>query len=128
MTTLALRPLPGEYAVCRLDPAADVPAWALGGAFFSVSRSADELSVLCESARVPDGVRAEHGWRGLSLVGPFDFALTGILAAVLNPLAAAGVGIFALSTFDTDHVFVKAPQLDAALDALRAAGHTLLTA
>lgn len=113
------------FAVSRLEPDAAVPAWGLGGAFFTVSRSADELSVLCEASRVPDNVRSEGGWRALKLHGPFDFALTGVLASVLAPLADAGVGIFAVSTFDTDYVLVKDERLGDALAALQEAGHTL---
>ena len=83
----------------------------------------DELSLVCEAAHVPDDVRCQRGWRMFKLQGPFDFALTGILKAVLDPLAAAGVGIFAISTFDTDYVLVQAHQFDIALRALRGHGH-----
>lgn len=122
---LTLTPLTAEYAVCRLHPSDAVPPWALSGEFFSVSRSPEELSVTCEAARVPPGLRAEGPWRALKLEGPFDFALTGILASVLNPLAQAGIGIFALSTFDTDYVLVKAEHFAKAVRTLRAAGHTV---
>jgi len=85
----------------------------------------DELSLVCEEAHVPGNVRCQRGWRMFKLQGPFDFALTGILKAVLDPLAAAGIGIFALSTYDTDYVLVQAPRLDEALSALRDAGHRI---
>src|SRR6476661_4965701 len=98
---LALSIVEGVFAVCRLGPDERVPEWALRGGFFSVTRTADELSVVCEDGRVPDGVVAERGWRCLKTQGPFSFALTGILASLLVPLADAGVGIFALSTYDT---------------------------
>lgn len=113
------------FAVSRLEPDAAVPAWALDGAFFTVSRTADELSVLCEARFVPGDVRSEGGWRALKLHGPFDFALTGVLASFLAPLANARVGIFAVSTFDTDYVLVKDERLGDALSALQDAGHTL---
>lgn len=115
--------LPGEYAVVQLPPLATIPAWALQSDFLSLTRTDEELSLVVEAGRVPEGIRAEAGWAALKLHGPFDFALTGILAGVLNPLAAAGVGIFALSTFNTDYVLVKRAQLEAALGALRGAGH-----
>ncbi|GHF41652.1 hypothetical protein HNQ07_001445 [Deinococcus metalli] len=124
MPTLTLSLLPQTFAVCRLAP--DAPLGVPGGALSSVTRTADELSVVCEEHLAPAGARAEGGWAALKLHGPFAFTLTGILAAVLNPLRGADVGIFAISTFDTDYVLVKREKLDAALRALRAAGHTIL--
>jgi len=122
---LAFRVHPGRYAVCRLSPDAPPPAWALQGDFYSLTRTHQELSIVCTETAVPDGVRAEIDWICLQLVGPFDFALTGILNAFLQPLAAARVPIFALSTFDTDWVLIPAPHLAAALQALAGAGHTV---
>ncbi|MGY2895469.1 ACT domain-containing protein [Deinococcus sp. UYEF24] len=119
---------PGEYAVCQLSPAQAIPAWATSGELFSVTRTPDELSVVCAAGQVPADVRHTPGWAALKLHGPFDFALTGILAGVLNPLHAAGVGIFAFSTYDTDYVLVQAAQLGQAASALRAAGYTVLEA
>lgn len=115
--------LPDLLAVSRFEPRAEIPGWALVGEFWSVTRTADELSVICPEDAVPSGITSEPGWRALKLVGPFEFALTGILTSVLDPLAAAGVAIFAFSTFDTDYVLVKADDLDAAVAALTAAGH-----
>lgn len=123
----ALSVLPGEYAVCQLSPTQPLPDWATSGELFSVTRTPDELSVVCAAGQVPAGVRHTPGWAAFRLHGPFDFALTGILAGVLNPLHAAGVGIFALSTYDTDCVLVQAAQLGQAASALRAAGYTVLT-
>ncbi|WP_407540696.1 ACT domain-containing protein [Deinococcus radiomollis] len=122
----ALSLVPGEYAVCRLSPAQPLPGWATVGELFSVTRTPDELSVVCAAGQVPADVRHTPGWAALKLHGPFDFALTGILAGVLNPLHAAGVGIFALSTYDTDYVLVQAAQLAQAASALMAAGYTVL--
>ena len=123
--SLSLSVLSGEYAVCRLDPHAAPPAWAFGGELWSVTRTPDELSVVCAAGQVPAGVQAAKGWTALKLHGPFDFGLTGILASVLNPLRDAGVGIFALSTFDTDYVLVAREQVDEAVAALRDAGHAV---
>lgn len=82
--------------------------------------------MVCPADQAPDGIRAQAGWACLQLAGPFDFALTGILASFLQPLAEAAVPIFALSTFDTDWVLIPEPHLARALDALRAAGHDLI--
>ena len=122
---LSLDFLDGTFAVCRLAPDSPVPVWADGGPFVSVTRTAAELSVVCPQHLVPDGTRHEPGWRCLRLAGPIDFSLTGVLVALLVPLADAGVGVFALSTFDTDYVLVKAAYAEHAADALRRAGHAV---
>ncbi|MDI1251473.1 MAG: ACT domain-containing protein [Lacunisphaera sp.] len=121
--TLVLQLLPGEFAVCRLAPAAPVPAWAGSPVFSSVTRTGDELSIVCPAAQVPVDVKHEAGWRVLKIQGPFAFTETGILASVLAPLAAAKIGILATATFDTDYVMVKAERLEDALHTLAAAGH-----
>jgi uncharacterized protein len=119
---LVLSPLPGRWAVCRLHAEAAVPAWAEGGSFFSATRTREELSIVCEEAAVPEGVKAERGWAALRLHGPIPFATTGVLASLAAPLAAAGISLFALSTFDTDYLLVKAESLAAAVSALRKSG------
>ena len=123
---LRLSLLAGRMSVCRLDPASEVPDWAVTGEFFSVTRSADELSVVCPEGDVPRGVRREGGWRILKLEGPFEFSEVGVLASLPVPLDEAGVGIFAASTFDTDYVLVKEEQLGSAGAALRGRGHEVL--
>lgn len=120
----ALQVLPGAFAICRLDPNAAIPEWATGD-WVSLTRTTEELSVVCEEDRVPSDVKHDRGWRCLRLVGSFDLNLTGVLASVLQPLADASVGVFALSTFDTDYVLVRTAQLDKALAALREAGHSV---
>jgi hypothetical protein len=114
-----------EFAVCRLAADAPVPQWASRGSVFSITRTGDELSIVCEGKFVPSSVRCERGWRCFKLEGPFPFAMTGVLASVLEPLAA-GVSIFAMSTYDTDYVMVKEKSLAKAVKALRAAGHGVL--
>ena len=125
MTSLALSLLPGRYAVAQLPADSALLAWWPSTGMRHAGWTDDELSLVCEEAHVPGNVRCQRGWRMFKLQGPFDFALTGILKAVLDPLAAAGIGIFALSTYDTDYVLVQAPRLDEALSALRDAGHRI---
>ena len=119
---MTLDVLPGRLAVCRLAPDAPLAPWMGEGVVSSLSRTTAELSVVCAEASVPEGVRVEAGWRALALRGPIDFALTGVLVRILQPLAEADVGIFALSTYDTDLVLVKEVQLAHAVAALRNAG------
>ena len=127
MPTVTLTLLPGDYAICRLAPDAADPPWARESHVSVIARTADELSVLCSSEKVPAGTQCEPGWRLFKFQGPFAFTQTGILAAVLNPLAEAAVGILAVSTFDTDYVLVKDTNLSRAQDVLVAAGHVVLT-
>jgi hypothetical protein len=113
-----------RLAVCRLAPTEDFPVWALGApGFCSVTRTADEWSVVCSEDLVPPGAQCERGWRIFQVAGPLDFSLTGILASIAGPLADAHVSVFALSTYDTDYVMVKERDLDQAARALEAAGH-----
>lgn len=123
---LELAVLPWALAVCRLPADADAPARFAGGPFSALVRTADETSLVCLEARVPTGVRTEPGWRALRVAGPLDFALTGVLASLLVPLADAGVAVFAQSTFDTDYVLVKEAALADAVAALEAAGHRVV--
>jgi hypothetical protein len=111
-----------RLAVCRLAPGEKLPSWSASGAITSVTRTADELSVVCAESAVPRGVKCEMGWRIFKIEGPLDFALTGILVSVAKPLAGAGVSIFAISTFDTDYVMVKERNVEKAVRALTAAG------
>jgi len=112
--------------VCRAVADAAVPAWAVAGEFFCVMRTRDELSIICPENRVAqdcEGVLVEGGWVALMLEGPFPFAMTGVLASFIEPLAQAGIPVFAISTFDTDYVLVKHENLQRAVAALGAAGH-----
>jgi RimJ/RimL family protein N-acetyltransferase len=123
--TLTLLDVPGVFAVCRLPADSPLPAWATAGDLFSVTRTADELSVVCHQEAVPEGTQAEPGWRCVRVAGAMPFATVGVLAALVSPLARAGISVFAFSTFDTDYLMVKGERSADAVAALRAAGHTL---
>jgi L-ascorbate metabolism protein UlaG (beta-lactamase superfamily) len=120
---LTLTVLRERLSICRLRAGAEVPAWATGTSFFSVTRTEDELSIVCPEEDVPGGVSQERGWRALKLEGPFSLSMVGILSSLAAPLAEAGASIFAISTFDTDYVLVREGQLDLAVDTLRENGH-----
>ena len=123
MQPLALSILPETFAVCRLEPTAEIPAWAHAGVFCSATRTPSELSIICRGDSVPAAVAANRGWRAIAVDGTLDFALTGVLASLASPLTRAGVSIFAISTFDTDYLLVKQDTLDRAVEALCGAGH-----
>lgn len=114
-------------AICRLDARAKVSV-PEDSPFFSVTRTADELSIVCPEGDAPEGARVESGWRAIKVEGTRDFSLTGILASISAPLAEAGVSIFALSTFDTDYFLVKEAKLGRARDVLSEAGHEFVEA
>lgn len=112
--TLTLHP--GELSIVRMAPGTALPAWLdlAERPLVSVTAAANELSIVCPAFLVPESHRTEGPWRAFEIEGPIDFALTGVLAAVLNPLAAAGLSIFALSTYDTDWILVRTDKLAAA--------------
>lgn len=115
--------LPDTLAIARLSVGATLPPWAAQGAFFSVTRTSDEVSIVCSARQIPPRVGAETGWRALKVAGPFALSEVGVLAALAAPLAKAHVSLFAISTFDTDYLLVSEKQLQAAIAALRDAGH-----
>ncbi|HTO97294.1 MAG TPA: ACT domain-containing protein [Myxococcales bacterium] len=111
------------FVVCRLEPDAGVPEWAARGSFFSLTRTQEELSIACAAEQVPAGVKSSGRFALLQLHGPFAFSETGVVSSFVAPLAQAGVPVFVVSTFDTDHVLVPEESLEAALAALKQAGH-----
>ena len=122
---LKFRLLPGPYAIVRLAPDVPVPDWATKGDFTSITRTADELSVVCPSANLPADVHSPHSWVCLKLEGPFPFSQTGVLLSFIDPISRNDIPIFAISTYDTDYVLIQ-EEFMRALDVLRAAGHELL--
>lgn len=122
---LVLDVLAVHLHVCRLNHDAPIPSWLprTSSPLTAIVRTDDELSIVCPAAEVPADVRHEGPWRALRVAGPLDFALVGILTRLTAPLEAAGIPIFAISTFDTDHILVRAADLDGAVTALRDAGH-----
>lgn len=109
-------------AVCRIPALDAVPAWARGDDFISITRTSSELSIVCGESLVPEDVVASRGWVRLEIVGPLDFSLVGIMAHLSGALAAAGLSVFVISTYDTDHILVRSEHADAAVKALKTAG------
>ena len=123
--SLTLSLLPGIFMICRLNPEAEVPAWVSSGGFISITRTDDELSIVCAEAAVPEGVRVDRGWRSFKVEGPLDLSLTGVLASLAGPLAEVKINIFAISTYDTDYLLVKEDRLSRASEVLIRSGHRL---
>ena len=120
---IRLLSVPGLFAVCKLATGSPIPTWATTGDLFSVTRTADELSVVCRQEVVPEGVTCERDWCCLRVAGTMPFTLVGVLASLTTPIARAGVGVFAFSTYDTDYLLVKTGEMHKAVAALRADGH-----
>ena len=122
---LKFRTLRARYAIVRLEADAPVPDWAIQGEFNSISRTADELSIVCPTANLPAGIHSPHRWICLKLEGPFPFSLTGILLSFIQPLSDNAIPIFAVSTYDTDYVLIQEEFSEKALVLLQQAGHKL---
>jgi len=117
--------LPGVYSIYRFATG-HIPAFDLRSqAFCCVTSTKEEVSVVCASGTLEGALKIEDGWRALKIAGPLDFNLVGVLAEASGILAAAMVSIFALSTFDTDYLLVKAGKLNDAIAALEGRGHSV---
>jgi hypothetical protein len=122
---LTLSALNGRYAIAKLDPSAEPPSWARGGQFLAVTRTPSELSIVCPEDHVPTGISSVPGWRVLKCEGPLDWALTGIVSSLAEPLAEVGIAIFPVATHDTYYLLIREPQLEHAILALTAYGHAI---
>jgi len=123
---MELRVLEETFAIVRLAADAPVPAWVGGHDLLAVVRTRNELSIVCRDDVVPQNhTEVQRRWRGFVVVGTLDFAVTGVIARLSAPLAEAGISIFGISTYDTDHILVPGDKFDAAKAALTAAGHTI---
>jgi len=127
MTAHRFSVVPGPWTIVQFRSSDDIPVWALDASgFVSITRTSDELSIVCLESAVPADVHSERGWAMLKVHGPLPFAQTGVLASFASPLTESRISIFAVSTFDTDYILIKATQLPVACHALVAAGHELV--
>ena len=119
-----LHPIPGRLAIARMNPTAEIPGWAQQvGPLVSITRTEDELSIVCPEEWIPDAVQRSTGWFCLRVTGPLNLAVVGVLAALVDPLRDEGISVFALSTYDTDCLLLPEVQREQAITALEAAGH-----
>lgn len=121
---MEIKVLDMDLSVCKVSSVADID---LGAGFFFVGRTDEEISLVCETSSVPSDVLVRgDGWKGFRIVGELDFSLIGILSRISSILADNKIGIFAVSTYNTDYILVKASDLEAALSALSASGYEIL--
>ena len=115
---LTMKLLKEKYGVCRLDKTELIPEWAKASDFFSITKTLDELSIVCAENNIPNHIKCERNWRVLKIEGPLDFSLIGILASISTILAKKRISIFAISTYDTDYILVKDKDIDNAIATL----------
>jgi hypothetical protein len=123
--SMTISVLPDELAICRLDPGDPLPPTPGEGPLWSLTVTPEEVTVICAAKEIPPGAKAERGWRAFKVEGPLEFEIVGILDSLLQPLVDARINVFAISTFDTDYVLVRAGDVRPASTALRVAGHTV---
>lgn len=116
------------FSVVKLPTTEEIPFWADKGEFFSITRTNEELSIVCSASNVPDRLLkdVEHDWKCIKVEGVLDFGLTGILSSLANPLAENNISIFAISTFNTDYLLIKMHAIEKAKSVLENAGHTFI--
>jgi hypothetical protein len=123
-----LHQYPEKMIVAGLPAGAEVPAWAESASLFSISATATETTVVCAGRSVPKKVKHEGPFTAFAVEGPLDFALTGVLHALLGPLAEAGISVFTISTYSTDWILVPMGKAEAAAEEWRRRGHTVTRA
>lgn len=119
---LTLNILSERFGICRFNPNTSIPDWALTSRFYSITKTQEEVSIVCPEGVIPQEIMCEKGWRCLKVQGLIDFSETGILSALAQPLARKNVSIFALSTYDTDYLFVREKDLSKTIETLSQEG------
>jgi uncharacterized protein len=120
---------PGRWAVCRLSPESSPPPWSSQPSPLTViARTAAELSIVAPEGQVPEGTRAERGFRVLAVDGPIPFSETGLVASLTGVLAEAGVSVFPIATYDTDYLLIRDDTIGRAVEALRRDGWSVAAA
>lgn len=123
---LTMKLLKDSFGVCRLDSKDSLPNWATIGEFYSISKSSEELSIVCNEENIPVNIKCERDWRALKVEGPLDFALVGILSSIAGILAKEKISIFAISTYDTDYILVKEKDINKSIDTLKTEGYNII--
>lgn len=123
MTNLTMRLLEEKYGVSRLEKDQPLPFWCQKGELYSITKTGEEMSIVCCEQYIPENIKCERDWRILKVEGPLDFSLIGILASISTLLAKNNISIFALSTYDTDYILVKEKDVNNSITALRNEGY-----
>ncbi len=123
---LTMKLLSGKYGVCSLGAFEAIPAWADNGEFYSITKTSDELSIVCSESNIPNNIKSERDWRILKVEGPLDFSLIGIISSISSVLAKQKISVFVISTYDTDYILIKEKYLRKSIDSLQDEGYNIL--
>ncbi|MEK6266864.1 MAG: ACT domain-containing protein [Clostridium sp.] len=124
---LTMKLLTERFGVCRLDKTELIPEWAKNSSFYSITKTLDELSIVCSQDNIPSNIKCERNWRTLKIEGPLDFSLIGILSSISTLLAQNGISIFAISTYDTDYILVKDKDIVNTINVLTKENYEIIT-
>ncbi len=124
---LNLKLLKGKYSVCRINKDDEIPKWIFNEEFFSITKTEDELSIVCLQDKIKDDVLCERNWKILKIEGPLDFSLIGILSKISTLMANNNISIFAISTYDTDYILIKEESIDKAIEVLINNNYNVIT-
>ena len=124
---LILKLLKDKYSVCRLNKYDEIPKWIFNEEFFSITKTEDELSIVCLQDKIKDNVLCERNWKVLKIEGPLDFSLIGILSKISTLMANNKISIFAISTYDTDYILIKEKSIDKAIEVLINNNYNVIT-
>ena len=109
---LTLSILPEKFGICHFDKNSPIPDWTKGSSSLtSITRTSDELSIICPQDKIPAGVMFEKDWRAFKVKGPLGFSLTGIVASLSKPLAEAEISILYVDTYETSYLLVEEKNL-----------------
>lgn len=122
---LKLKVLKGEFTIHRFPAKSKIPSSVYESDFFTVSKTDDEVSIVCDSSITLQSEKSETGWSCFKVLGPLDFSLTGILAEIASSLAESNISIFAISTYDTDYILVDSKKVELAKGSLVASGYLI---
>jgi hypothetical protein len=117
--------LKDDFAICRLNAFDGIPDWALQNPLSSVTRTSEELSIVCPTNVIPENLPCEQNWKCLKIHGPLDISEVGIISKLTSALAAEEISVFVLSTYDTDHIFVKTMNIEKTVKVLTDDGHQI---
>lgn len=123
---LTMKLLKEKYGVCRFDNSVSIPSWAFEGEFYSISKTEDELSIVCLQENIAEGIKSEKDWRVFKVEGPLDFFLVGILSKISGLMAEEGISIFAISTYDTDYILIKEKDISKAIEKFVKQGYCIV--
>lgn len=120
---MKLKLLEMDLSICQVERELSIPDWAYKGEFFSLTKTFDEISIVCSTELVPNDTKQESGFQALMVEGPLDFSLVGVLNSILEKLKQEEISVFVISTFNTDYILVKKAKVELAVEVLRKAGY-----